>query len=98
MARPKVPSPAPVAEDEFAPEAIVAPSKRTDGDIQRLRQGRHQRMKEYFAERPRVPVRIRKEDGDQTVQINGYPFTIQAGAEVMVPVDVRDLLRGADLV
>jgi hypothetical protein len=61
-------------------------------------QKRIERMKEYFANRPKETIRIRKDEGDQWVQINGYAFQIQAGKEVKVPVDVADQLRNADII
>jgi hypothetical protein len=54
-------------------------------------------MKAYFAESDRETVHIRKEDGDQTVRVNGYGFRIQAGQRVKVPVDVAEILRNASL-
>jgi len=56
------------------------------------------RMQEYFDTRPKVEVRVRKEDGDQVVSINNYKFWIQAGQRVKVPVDVRDILEAAGLI
>ncbi len=56
-----------------------------------------QQMKEYFAEQDRETVRIRKEDGDQTVRVNGYGFRIQSGVPVKVPTDIAEMLRTANL-
>ena len=58
---------------------------------------RMQMMKEYFAEQDKETIKIRKELGEQWVQINGYGFRIQAGERVKVPVDVADLLREAEI-
>lgn len=63
-----------------------------------MQQKRIDRMADYFANRPKETIRIRPEDGDQWVQINGYAFQIQAGVKVKVPVDVADMLRDADVI
>jgi hypothetical protein len=65
-------------------------------EIRRLK--RADQMKKYFAEQPRETIRIRAEEGDQTVRINGYGFRIQAGVKVKVPVDVAEALREADII
>jgi hypothetical protein len=67
-------------------------------DVSSLQVKRIERMKEYFQNRPKEEIRIRKELGEQWVQINGYAFRIQAGAKVKVPVDVAELLRNADII
>ena len=59
---------------------------------------RIQRMEAYFQNQKRVPIRIRKEMGEQWVQINGYAFRIQAGVDLEVPKDVANLLREADVI
>ena len=63
-----------------------------------LAPSRHAKMKKYFAEQERETIRIRKEEGDQTVRINGYGFRIQAGEKVKVPVDVAEALREANII
>lgn len=55
------------------------------------------RMREHFAKQPKVQIRIRKEDGDQTVQVNGYTFWIKAGEKVLVPEQIADILQEAGL-
>ena len=50
-----------------------------------------------FENQKKVTIRIRKELGEQWVQINGYAFRIQAGADVRVPVDVKNLLQEAEI-
>jgi hypothetical protein len=81
-----------------AAEIITGTEPTLQGQTELLRIGRHERMRKYFAERPKETIRIRKEDGEQFVQINGYPFQIQAGVPVKVPVDVADLLRNAEII
>jgi len=56
------------------------------------------RQKEYFDNQPKETIRIRKELGEQWVQINGYAFRIQAGEKVRVPTDVAEQLRDADVI
>jgi len=63
-----------------------------------LQEKRIEKMRLYFENRPKENIRIRKELGEQWVQINGYAFQIQAGVKVKVPVDVADLLREADII
>jgi hypothetical protein len=48
-------------------------------------------------------VRIRKDKNDkgpnyETVQVNGYTFTIMKGVDVMVPQTVRDILVEAGII
>jgi len=53
-----------------------------------------QRQKEYFDAQPRETVIIRKSDGPQWVQVNGYAFSIRPNGEpVEVPRDVAVMLR-----
>jgi len=73
-----------------APVAPPAPSSGTS-----VHRSRVEKMRQYFKNRPKEKIRIRLSDGDQWVQINGYAFSIQAGKEVSVPVDVADILRDA---
>ena len=76
-------------------EAISAPSAPASGQTLVLQQSRVDRMREYFKNQPKEKIRIRPDDGEQWVQINGYAFRIQAGKEVKVPKDVADTLRDA---
>ena len=69
---------------------------RSSAEAQRI--NRVERMRQYFAEQDRETIKIRKELGEQTVQINGYPFQIQAGVKVKVPVDVAEILRDAEII
>lgn len=52
------------------------------------------RMREYFAERPKVTVFI-PADQDEHVIINGYGFHLKRGEQVEVPIDVAEVLRDA---
>lgn len=56
------------------------------------------KMKEYFDKQPRENIKIRKDDGEQFVQVNGYSFQIQPGVVVPVPRDVANILRAADII
>jgi hypothetical protein len=56
------------------------------------------RMREYFAKQPKRQIRIRKELGDQTAQINGYTFLMKAGEKISVPEDVAVLLEDAGII
>jgi hypothetical protein len=78
------------------PEVIAAPP--TQPKPFEAQQKRIEVMKEYFANQKKVEIRIRKELGEQWVQINSYAFRIQAGEDVMVPVDVARLLKDADII
>ena len=79
-------------------ETVAAPTETQKSSPQMLQQKRLDRMAEYFKNRPKETIRIRPEDGDQWVQINGYAFQIQAGVKVKVPTDVADLLRDAGVI
>ena len=77
-------------------ETIAAPKAAPSPDM--VQQKRIERMRKYFENRPKETIRIRPDDGEQWVQINGYAFQIQAGVKVKVPVDVADLLRDAGVI
>lgn len=77
-------------------ETIAAPKPVESPDM--VQQKRIERMRKYFENRPKETIRIRPDDGEQWVQINGYAFQIQAGVKVKVPVDVADLLRDAGVI
>ena len=79
-----------IAPEEIAAEPKVSPPVGAMAQASRV-----ERMRQYFANRPKEKIRIRPSDGEQWVQINGYAFRIQAGEEVTVPKDVADLLRDA---
>lgn len=88
-----------MAESPTVAETIEAvPSKKPTVAAPSLHQSRLAKMREYFKQRPKEKIRIRPSDGEQWVQINGYAFRIQAGKDVMVPVDVADILRGAGII
>ncbi len=53
------------------------------------------RMRDYFAGRPKVAVKTK---ADESVQVNGYTFIVKGGERVNVPVDVADLLEAAGLI
>ena len=59
---------------------------------------RMEHMKQYFAKQPKETIRIRKDEGEQFVQINGYTFIIQAGVTVSVPRPVAEALRNAEII
>jgi hypothetical protein len=86
----------PVEDKESTPNGDMHGINRAS--VQQRQMTRMQRMAEYFAEQPRETIKIRKELGEQRVQINGYPFQIQAGVKVKVPVDVAELLRTAEII
>ena len=85
-----------MAQAQTEPKLIKAPTPPPQKSM--LQNSRIQRMTEYFANQPKVTIRIRKELGEQWVQINSYAFRIQAGADVEVPIDVRNLLQEADII
>lgn len=84
--------------DAIAPEEVTATPKTSPPVGVMAQQSRVARMREYFKNQPKEKIRIRKDEGEQWVQINGYAFRIQAGEEVYVPVDVADTLRDADVI
>jgi hypothetical protein len=85
----------PVEDKSSTPNGDMHGINRASAEMTRL--SRVERMRQYFAEQPRETIKIRKELGEQTPVINGYPFQIQAGEKVSVPVDVADLLREAEI-
>jgi hypothetical protein len=82
----------------IAPEEITAAPRvsRPVGASEQV--SRVEKMREYFANRPKEKIRIRASEGEQWVQINGYAFRIQAGEDVEVPVDVASILREAGII
>ncbi len=52
------------------------------------------KTRDYFKTQKRVRVKVRN-DGDVSVQVNGYTFVIQANVPVEVPEDVATLLEDA---
>lgn len=48
------------------------------------------RMRDYFASRPKVAVKTRE---DEWVQVNGYTFIIKGGVRVEVPDDIANILE-----
>jgi len=84
--------------DAIAPEEIVA-KPRTSPPVGVMEQSsRVARMREYFKNQPKEKIRIRPDEGEQWVQINGYAFRIQAGEDVYVPEDVANILRDAAVI
>jgi hypothetical protein len=58
----------------------------------------HDKMRKYFETQKRVKIKVPKDRGEQFVQINGYTFNIAAGFEVMVPEQVAQMLRDAEII
>lgn len=59
--------------------------------------------KEWLDKEPKFTIRIRKDTDPkapnyETVQINGYTFTIMKGKDVEVPKTVRDILMEANII
>lgn len=90
---------APSVKREVSPvETVTAPIV-TSPDQERIaHMSDVDRMRSYFKGRPREKIRVRKDEGNQFVQINGYGFQIMAGETVEVPTDVADLLREANII
>ena len=86
----------PVEDRSSTPNGDMHGINRSSAEMQRI--SRVERMREYFAEQDRETIKIRKELGEQTVQINGYPFQIQAGVKIKVPTDVAEILRDAEII
>jgi hypothetical protein len=55
-------------------------------------------MRDHFRKQKRVMIRIPKEAGETSVQINGYGFQIQPGVKVEVPQQVADVLEEAGII
>lgn len=68
---------------------------KTEQEVARV--SRLDTMKAYFKEQPRTRVKVRN-DGDVSVQINGYTFVVQANVFVDVPIDVAAALEAADYI
>ena len=88
----------PAAEPTITPEIVSSPNKPSQPAGFVEQESRVARMREYFKNRPKEKIRIRPDEGEQWVQINGYAFRIQAGQDVKVPVDVADTLREAGVI
>ena len=73
-------------------EAVREPKPRPTPINTVTRESEAQRMKEHFAAQKKVKVRIRPEDGEQWVQVNGYTFLIQPGEWVKVPEQIYEML------
>ncbi len=86
----------PVEDKSSTPEGDMHGINRASTEMQHI--SRVERQRQYFAEQDREKIKIRKELGEQTVQINGYSFQIQAGVWVSVPIDVAETLRDAELI
>ena len=55
-------------------------------------------MKEYFDAQKKVKIKIPRDRGEQFVQVNGYTFNIAAGYEVVVPEQIAQMLRDAEVI
>lgn len=55
-------------------------------------------MREHLHKQRRVRIRIPKEQGEQTVQINGYTVQIMAGVAVEVPEQIAEVLQDAGII
>jgi hypothetical protein len=86
----------PVEDKSSTPDGDMNGINRATAEMQQI--SRVERMRQYFVEQPKERVKIRKELGEQTVQINGYSFQIQAGVWVKVPTDVAEILRDAEII
>jgi len=80
------------------PDKNPTPIADNQPSVEMRRTSKLAQMKAYYAEQDRETVRIRKDDGDQEVRVNGYGFRIQAGEPVKVPTDIADILRDASLI
>lgn len=59
--------------------------------------------KQLLDKQPKHKIRIRKQDDPkmpnyETVQVNGYTYTIMRGVDVHVPETVRDILVEAGII
>ena len=87
----------PEIEDKSStPNGDMNGINRSSTEMRRL--SRMDRMAAYFAAQSKETIKIRKELGEQWVQINGYAFQIQAGVKVKVPTDVAESLRNAEII
>lgn len=93
--------PTPVPVDSPVHEALTG-TVITPGVSQVSERGTHTRrinaMKAHFDAQPKENIKIRKDDGEQFVQVNGYTFQIQPGVVVAVPRQVANMLRDADII
>ena len=74
----------PIREPKPSPSPIVNVNQGKDSEVKR--------MEAHFKAQKKVKVRIRPEDGEQWVQVNGYTFLIQPGEWVRVPEQIYDML------
>ena len=86
----------PVEDKSSTPNGDMHGINRASAEMQRL--NRFERQRQFFAEQEKETIKIRKELGEQTVQVNGYPFQIQAGVKVRVPTDIAEILRDAEII
>jgi hypothetical protein len=68
--------------------------RNTSGEEKQMQLSDIDRMRDYFATRPKVSIYI-PESQDEHVIINGYAFHLKKGEQVEVPVDVADILKEA---
>jgi hypothetical protein len=83
---------------EESKKKTVAPTL-TDKEMEQISLG----TKQLLDEQPKFKVRIRKDSDPkapnyETVQINGYTYTIMKGVDVEVPQTVRDILVDANII
>jgi len=77
---------------------IVAPTL-TAQEMEQVSLG----TKEQLDKQPKFKIRIRKDPDPkmpnyETVQVNGYTYTIMKGVDVEVPQTVRDILIEANII
>jgi hypothetical protein len=79
------------------PQPAVQSDKVTDADMTRIMLN----TKAALDLQPKVQVRLpragKNETNYETVQINGYTYQIMRGADVQVPLAVREILIEANL-
>lgn len=86
----------PVEDKSSTPDGDMHGINRSSAEARSI--SKYEKQRQYFADQPRVRIKIRKELGEQTPIINGYPFQIQAGEWVEVPEDVAVLLQDAEII
>jgi len=86
----------PVEDKSSTPNGDMHGINRASVEMQRL--NRFERQRQFFANQEKETIKIRKELGEQIVQVNGYPFQIQAGVKVKVPTDIAEILRDAEII
>lgn len=90
----------PVPADSEVHEVLSTP---VSPDVSQVAERSHHNkriatMKAHFDAQPKENIKVRKDDGEQFVQVNGYTFQIQPGVVVAVPRQVANILRDADII